>query len=168
VHSSTKRMVRRILGDRKFKVCVDLGCGNGDAGEVLKPHCKILIGVDHNLGRLSVAKKFGGYDKVVYADVREYEIPPETDAVFLFDIIEHLPKSDGIALLQKLRRISYVMLTTPSKFFPLATDGHVTLWTRQELEQNGFTVIEYSYGFPTEILTYLIYGKHLLAVRELF
>lgn len=162
MHQSTKNMVSRLLRGKKFGACVDLGCGDGGAGEVLKPHCNVLVGVDRNIGRLSVAKNFGGYDTVVWMDVREYEIPDDVQAAFVFDLIEHLPKKDGFDLLLKLRKVPYVLLTTPSKYFPLAADGHVTLWSRRELEENGFKVTECPLAFPTGLL----YGKHLLALRS--
>jgi len=162
MHLTTKSVVSKVLSDKTFNICVDLGCGNGSAGDVLKPHCVTLIGVDHNLPRLSVAKEFGGYDQVVYSDVRSYKIPYNADAVSMFDFIEHIPRIDCIKLLQSLRNVPFVVLTTPTKFFQIARDGHLpdSVWSKQELESYGFKVTEYSEGMYD-----LLYGSKLLAVK---
>lgn len=153
-----------FLKNRRFTVCVDLGCGEGSAGETLKPHCEQLIGVDHNLGRLSVAKEFGGYTETVYSDVRNYQVPSHAAAVFIFDLIEHLPKTDGQKLLSRLSNVPYVMLTTPTKYFSIAKNGHAPsgVWTNKELETNGFQVTQYSEG-----LLDVFYGTKLLAVKAI-
>ena len=164
MNPKTKKILVKILERRHFKLCVDLGCGEGYNGDVLKKYCDWLIGVDHNLARLSVAKKFGGYDEVKFMEVQDYEIPPDTDAVFLFEVIEHLSKQAGFDLLLKLHKVPFIMLTTPSKFQSLLCthNHHVSLWTDSELQKQGFKTQIFSYGFLN-----LIYGKGIMAVHEL-
>jgi len=148
MNPETKKMLIKILKDRHFNKCVDLGCGEGYYGDVLKAHCDYLIGVDHNLARLSVAKKYSGYNEVHFCDVRDYEIPADTDAVFMLDLIEHLPKKDGFDLLLKVRNVPFVLITTPTFFhtFTMFRNGHVSLWTEKELQENGFNTIIYNKG----------------------
>ena len=77
MNPETRRVLSEVLKGRYFSKAVDLGCGEGYYSDIMKRHVGYLIGVDHNLGRLSVAREFGGYDEVVYADMREYEIPAD-------------------------------------------------------------------------------------------
>jgi len=147
MNPNTKKMVSKILEGRHFNKCLDLGCGEGYYSDVLKKHCNYLIGVDHNLSRLSVARKFGGYNEVHFCEVQDYNIPRDVDAVFMFDLIEHLPKKDGFDLLLKVRHVPFVLLTTPAEFHKLAfRNHHQSLWTEQELRENGFKTIRYSLG----------------------
>ena len=151
--------IMSILKGYRFGFSVDLGCGEGLRW--LRNYTSYLIGVDKAGFRLKMAKE-RGYDEVVQKDFREYEIPNACDSVFLFDVIEHIPKNDGVALLQKLKtkRIPFMMLTTPEKFFPYARNGHVSLWSKEELENLGFRVRKVDLPSLVEIL----YGKELLAI----
>ena len=164
MNPETRRVLSEVLEDRYFSKAVDLGCGEGYYSDIMKRHVGYLIGVDHNLGRLSVAREFGGYDKVVYADMREYEIPADTEAVFMLDSLEHIPKDDGYKLLSKLKNV-FIVITTPSRMGRWGIAGirnhHQSLWTEQELQQLGFKTRTYRVFFFS-----LFYGPEILAVRE--
>jgi len=147
---------------RRFRYGADLGCGTGNYGDLLKEYVDWLVGVDHNRERLSYAIK-NGYDEVVVADVREFQIPPECDVVFMFDVIEHLPKQDGLMLLQRALPGRSVFLTTPSKFFGFAMkNGHQSLWTVEELANLGFQEI---YLVPVGFPKSMVYGDKILAIK---
>jgi hypothetical protein len=161
--SAKAEAVKRALAGKWFWKAVDLGCGWGEYADVLRQHCAYLIGVDHNPLRLKIASESGLYDELHLADIRFYELPPDVDAVFLLDVIEHLEKSEGLSLLQKLKDIPYIMVTTPSKYFPLSSsNGHKSQWTREELEKLGFKIQE---TYSQEIFSPL-YGYGILAVKE--
>lgn len=164
MNPNTKKLAAKLLKGKHFNLCVDLGCGEGYNGDVLKKHCDYLIGVDHNPSRLSVAKKFSGYNEVHLEEVTDYEIPAGTDAVFMFEIIEHIPKQAGFDLLLKLRHIPFIMLTTPTKFQSSLSirNHHVSLWTEKELQEQGFKTTTFSYGLLTDIF----YGYGIMAVKE--
>ncbi len=157
--------IKRALEGRYFNLAVDLGCGPGPHGEVIKPHVKHLIGVDFHYGRINVALKFSGYDEVVLSDVREYELPPETEAVFMFEVIEHLTKEDGLKLLNYISRAPFVMVSTPEIFFTSFTsvfDGHISLWKSEEFTNLGYKVTLTTHNFPG-----CLHGvKSILAVKR--
>jgi len=142
VNPKIKKILAETLKGKHLKVAVDLGCGEGYYSDTLKKHVDFLIGVDHNLPRLSVAKRFGFYDLLIHMDMKNYTPTPETEAAFLFDSIEHIDKPSGTQLLQKLlnSNIKFIFLTTPLTF----TRGlglrnhHQSLWTIEELELYGF------------------------------
>ena len=48
--------------------------------------------------------------------IRDYEVPRRSDSVFLVEVIEHLHRQDGEAILEKLKRIPLVCIATPAKF----------------------------------------------------
>jgi len=150
--------VEAILKGYHFGFSVDLGCGWGIRW--LRNYTFYLIGVDKSGLRLNMAKN-RGYDEVVQMDLRQYEIPNACDSVFLFDVIEHVPKKDGIALLKKLKRKRiFILLTTPEKFWSFNIyNGHVSLWSREELEELGFNVRMATLPPLLEVR----YGKELLA-----
>ena len=157
---ATRKVMKALLEDRYFGVGVDLGCGIGSAGRFLKPHFGWLIGVDHNAERIEVTSLRGHYDKVVLADLQEYQWPYGTEAAFLIDVIEHMPKQDGFQLLSRLRSVPFVVITTPSRFHPWTyRNRHVSLWTPSDFEAYGFGTMLYHRGLES-----LISGPGILAV----
>lgn len=156
--------IKEALRNKRFSLAVDLGCGPGRFGELFKPHCDTLIGVDKHLGRLSVAKKFSGYDQVVWCDIREYELPLNTDAIFMLEVIEHISKADGLQLLRRILHVPFIILSTPIHFHKFSTaNHHVSLWTVEELEEFGFKTTLMSY---TSLPALLGIRTTIFAVKE--
>lgn len=161
-------VVSKVLEGKHFRYSIDLGCGWGEAGPILRKHTSFLVGVDRNPEYLKVAAERtspGGspvYDRIIQYDLRYYPdiIPPKVDSVFLFDIIEHLKLLDGKILLTRLQNTPFLMLTTPSKFFPIARDGHVTLWTEEELSKYGFRTAKFPIGWLT-----MFNGNEIIGVK---
>jgi predicted TPR repeat methyltransferase len=56
----------------KFGSLLDLGCGTGLGGEVFRPFCDWLVGVDLSRVMLSKAREKGLYDRLAEADVRGF------------------------------------------------------------------------------------------------
>ncbi|MBA7493294.1 hypothetical protein ES702_03852 [subsurface metagenome] len=164
-------MIRKVVGDaltgRTFNNSLDLGCGFGDGGALVKPHTVYLIGVDLDPSALSEAKHRGVYDEFHEGDMKNYPWG-SADSVFLFDTIEHISKEEGKELLRKLRG-RFTMLTTPWHSLSLlspwgAWDGHRCVWSSEELQGEGFTTEGYSF-LPDPFMV-LQYGGITLAVRE--
>jgi len=121
--------LKALLEGRHFWIGVDLGCGIGSAGRTLRPHFGWLIGVDRNFERVEVAKRRGHYDEMVLADLREYQWPYDTEAIFLMDVIEHLDYNDGVRILERLSSVPFVVISTPSKFHEFVTSNmHKSIW----------------------------------------
>lgn len=161
MHSNTKQQLQNILSGKTFTLGVDLGCGSGDAGPILKQHIDYLIGVDSNRLLLTQAHI---YDELILQDIRMYVLPKNTEAVFLFDVIEHIPHNDGEQLLLALMGVRNAYLTTPKHFFLDGAGGvgpHQSLWTEEELKNYGFTTFVYQ----AEILAFLGHTS-IFACRE--
>lgn len=73
------------------------------------------------------------YDCVFVHDVRDLsdDTLQSYDLVLMSEVIEHLPKDDGLALLERIR--GHIVITTPEEFFPSVdyppTEKHVSHWT---------------------------------------
>lgn len=157
----TAKQMKEALKGKQFKYGIDLGCGFGEYVKILKSHCEYLVGVDRTLERVKLSGYNVYYDKLVIDDLRTYEIPAEADAVFWFDGPEHLDQGDSLYLLGMIGA-RYCMISTPSKFYPHAFNGHVSLWSEKDFEKLGFKTVLYSCGYWRQ----LFYGMKILAVRE--
>lgn len=80
--------------------------------------------------KMMIAEMIGIYDELFNEDITTIEIPEGIDSVFMFDVIEHMPMQVGIDLLRRLPPV-FTMISTPSKFFPIALNGHKSLWGRK-------------------------------------
>lgn len=141
-----------------YDTCVDLGCGQGVIGSVLKTRAKYLIGVSLESGEPPYLKRLE-YDKYVTSDIRKY-IPPKDALITMFDVLEHISKEDGFSLLERLKDHP-VILTTPSKFFKAADGGeHKCVWSEEELRKLGFEVRRIAAGVFQPF-----YGELLLAAK---
>ena len=158
--SSTLKQITQALKGRHFRVAVDLGIGFGEYSPLLKKHCDYLIGVDRTLERVRMSGYDIIYDKLVEIDVRNYTIPAEAEAVFMFDVIEHINYVSGLTLLNKVGA-RFCVLTTPTKFYERALNGHASLWTEDDLINLGFKTVIYNGGLWHE----LFYGWEIIGIR---
>lgn len=136
-----KEQVKLLLSETKpyWTKGVDLGCGRGEALSILREYVEHLIGVDYSENEIKFAK---GYDELIIADIKEYNVPVDVDVVFLFDVIEHLYRQDGVKLLTRLQVIPSVIITTPGRYFEEAGrgQGHISLWTTNDFQRLGYNV----------------------------
>lgn len=160
MEKQTRQQVTEALEGKSFDCGVDLGCGYGEIADVLKKHCSYLVGVDRDTFRAIQSGYNKFYDALIQQDARTWEFSSCTQAVFMFDFIEHISLADGERLLSIIGD-KYIIITTPSKFEIGALDGHVCLWSEEMLQQFGFTTKTYSAGF----IRNRIYGKKIIAVR---
>ena len=139
------RIVRAI--DRC--VVVDLGCGRGFYGMVIRQNFGNvkLIGVDIWPPYLEEAR--GRYDELVRADIRDYvKQMGFVDVALMMDVIEHFEKEEGLRLLGELRRrAGHIFVSTPLFPYPQGPlegnpyEEHKSYWSREEMESLGFRTI---------------------------
>ena len=158
------RIIKDLIGNRRLGIVVDLGCGNGILGQIIRPNVEYLIGIDHNMYRLKIAERRNIYDRLVFSDIRDYILPSETEAVFMIEVIEHISKEEGKLLLSRLSWVPIIALTTPRTFCSFSLEnGHVSLWTQQDFTSLGFQTTIFNRPF----LQQLTHGKGLLACKGL-
>ena len=60
------------LRRKSFKSALDLGCGTGLCGPLVKPHAAHLAGVDLSAAMLDKARALGVYDSLSHSDLSAY------------------------------------------------------------------------------------------------
>jgi 2-polyprenyl-3-methyl-5-hydroxy-6-metoxy-1,4-benzoquinol methylase len=111
-----------------------------------------IIGFDIFEPSLIEAKNCGYIDKYIVGNVIEIEKyfkNKSYDTVVAFDLIEHLPKNEGYALIRKMQNIAKkrIIIFTPNGFVPQPPSienpfqEHKSGWTYVEMKKLGFKVI---------------------------
>ncbi len=136
-------ILRRL---RRCRTILELGCGNGSIlfqVGLFKNHQ--ITGIDIFKPYVDAMKPY--YTKCICANISHIEITEVFDAVVCMDVIEHLPKQEGIDLLRKMERwAKFIVVTTPNGFWHQdITDGnihqaHLSGWTANELRERGYIV----------------------------
>lgn len=127
---------------------LDLGCGPKspirDCGPFL-----YSVGVEAYGPYLEQSKRLGIHTEYIQKTLDAVEFPDKHfDAVVLTEVLEHMPKEEGLALLEKTRHWAKkkIIVSTPNGFFPMGeVDGnhfqrHLSGWEVDELRQLGFEV----------------------------
>lgn len=112
---------------------VDIGCGGGNYGAWIRQQglAQTIVGVDAWEGNRN--RLWDCYDAVVIGDVRTVDLP-RADMYLLIDIIEHMSREDGKALLSRLD--SPALVCTP-RHWPQDADenpyqAHVSEWSEDD------------------------------------
>jgi SAM-dependent methyltransferase len=140
---------------KRFDVLIDIGCGYGLLGYILKVSSLLsrssirLIGIDINkeyLHYLISCKNI--YDDLILASASNLPLRTKcADVSIAIEVIEHLNKSSGLNMLQELNRITRnrIILTTPNNFHQVFKavniyEVHHSGWTVNELRRFGFKI----------------------------
>jgi hypothetical protein len=138
--------LRRVLAD--CSSCLDIGCGVSSPVRYVR--LELSVGLDAHLPTLELARKHGTHDdyqSVPAQDIGRHFGEGSFDCVVALDLIEHLTKEEGLALLAAMERIARkkIVLFTPNGYLPQAShDGdlqaHHSGWTAPEMRRLGFHV----------------------------
>lgn len=105
------RLIHQLIPDQKVEHALDLGCGTGLTGNVLRENCLDLTGVDLSPKMLDAARKKNIYDKLIESDVIDFLqhdkqhyflivaadlLPYFGELETLFDLIKNRLSSNGI------------------------------------------------------------------------
>lgn len=142
-------MVWRAV-ENSSKTLLDIGCGAGRVGLVIKRHRKIfLTGCDSFAPYLDICEESKSHDKLTLCDIRELPFENKSfDVVLCKEVIEHLKKNEAFELIKKMEDISKrkVIITTPvGKYEQHEYDNnpyqkHNSTWEPSELKKLGFTI----------------------------
>ena len=143
---------------------IDVGAGKGALGYILKHYQKTehITAIEGYEPYSELCRK-AGYDRVCTLTLTKGTKLPfknsQFDVVVCSELIEHLTKAEGSALIDEMKRVGRkVIITTPNRFFAndVAIDGnsllsHQSLWCTKELTARGFRVHGLEY--------FMIFGK---------
>ena len=144
----------RLLEREVLKDCrtlLDIGCGEGYHLEAIKNSLAFSIGIDSFLPSLHIARDQKRYTHTIQMNANLVEnafYNTVFDAVVAFDLIEHLSKSEGNALLKAMERISRkkIIVFTPNGYLHQSALGgnpfqiHRSGWTAAEMRARGYEV----------------------------
>lgn len=126
---------------------LDVGPGHGKYGLLLREYLNRDIHIDAVEAWPDYIEKFAWmpqiYDNIYIEDICDTptEKLAEYDMILMIDIIEHLEKSRGLALLDRMP--GWVVINTPTKFFTqdasVPTEAHLSLWNLDDFGQRVHT-----------------------------
>ncbi len=127
-----------------IKTVLDVGCGRGPF-KVFRDYES--TGVDIFPKSIKAAKANGNYKRLICCDVRKMDFPAKSfDAVTCIEVIEHLNKTDALALLANMERIARkrIIIMTPWGYDKLpkgkenAYLEHLCGFDPSEFEKRGY------------------------------
>jgi predicted TPR repeat methyltransferase len=132
---------------------LDAGCGTGLCGAFLRPHARVLVGVDLSSGMLRRAKTLNVYDQLIEAELTgfleghpdAYDAIVSADTLCYFGDLEAVFKAAAGAL-KPSGRLFLTVEKAPdsaSDSYHLQSHGrfnHAASYVRRQLEGTGFAV----------------------------
>jgi SAM-dependent methyltransferase len=125
---------------------LDIGCGNNSPLRLINNKNKYFVGVDIYYPR-EKRKIHHRYIQADASDINKHFKPKSFDAVVALDLIEHLPKKQGINLIEKMENIAKrkIVILTPNGFVKQTADDnsfqeHVSGWEIKDFARKGFFV----------------------------
>lgn len=150
-YSQYHRILRKLVLADGCTSLLDVGCGERSPVALFAADIPYRVGVDAHLPSIEKSRAARIHSDYVVANVLDIgkRFPPDSfDCVTLLEVIEHLPRSEGQALLEQCERIARkrVVLSTPNGFVeqpavpgnPL--QAHVSGWTVADFRNRGYEV----------------------------
>lgn len=143
-------LAREVVGS--CDTLLDLGCGRQSPVKEFSGSLSRVVGVDRHVPYLEESLAAGIHHEYRQADVLEiggvFE-PKSFDCVVALDLIEHLPKEEGLRLIPLMERIARkkVIIFTPNGFLEQrayddnALQEHLSGWSPAEMRALGYRVI---------------------------
>ncbi|MDM0111316.1 tetratricopeptide repeat protein [Variovorax sp. J22R133] len=154
-HEVLAREVVRLSAGRRYHSALDLGCGTGLCGALLKDSTDRLIGVDLSSQMLAKAQATGRYEQLVHADIDGYlqTLTTRHDLVVAADVFiyvgELMSVFEGIGrVVEAGGMFAFSVEVLPPEededfaLQPSLRFAHTERYARALASANGFEVIE--------------------------
>ena len=119
----------KVLGTFEGKDLLDVGCGRGELETLLlELGPRRVVGIDFGPAALEICRKFVDDPRLELHEMEAKDMPwrQEFDAVFMGDVIEHIPASEHDPVLERvraaLRENGVLVMYTPMYTSPQAKD----------------------------------------------
>lgn len=77
----------------------------------------------------------------INADIRDFDTSGY-DLILMFDVLEHLPKEDSLAVLDKIKCKQVIFIPLEKEFrenvFGAKSQDHLSLWTEEDFKSRGY------------------------------
>lgn len=134
-----------------YSSILDVGCGVDSPVQYLSSNMN-KVGVDVYGPAIQASKQKGIHNEYFEIDVDDIDKqfgPNSFDCAIASDVIEHVTKEKGLALIDKMEKVAKhkVIIFTPHGFVPQDEhDGnpwqkHLSGWEVSEMEERGYSVI---------------------------
>jgi len=179
-------LLREEIPSLKGNLMLDIGCGKGVLGYMLKAekHVSYSVGLDIWYPYLKFVKEHKVYDDVVLASADKLPFKALSfDLVLASEVIEHLPKMRGWIFLKEVERVCKykIIITTPRGFWEKGfledsapTQRHLSGWTDKEFKRLGYRILGVGFRIGKWAIFYKITVVHrfskiaafLIAIKE--
>jgi len=123
---------------------LEVGCGSGLGSIFLGQHCAQVTGLEVKTTEIEEARSINRRSNVEFkvGDLMDESPRPEWDVVVALDVIEHMPKEDGLKLVEAMARhlkpTGMLVIGSPSIYSypyqsPLSQASHVKCYDQTEL-----------------------------------
>jgi predicted TPR repeat methyltransferase len=122
---------------------LDVGCGSGRAGAILRPRARTLVGADVSAAMLALAAASGHYDELVQADAATVLRDRTFDLVFAADVFPYIEDPSPLLGGSRLVAFSVELVPTPSvERRALARFAHGEPFVLDMLDRAGLRVLD--------------------------
>ncbi|MDB6130605.1 MAG: Methyltransferase type 11 [Verrucomicrobiales bacterium] len=129
---------------------LDVGCGSTSMVPLLG--VDKLVGIDGYEPDVQKARTMKTHQEIVVGDVRKLDqffAPGTFDYAIASDVIEHLPKEDGLLLISQMEKVTTkgIIIFTPNGYLPQNNkergdlQEHLSGWYVPEMQKMGFQVV---------------------------
>lgn len=139
----------QLVKDQKPRSVLDVGCGNGKYGLLLREYIPYLVwteGVEafaDNYRKPHMATLYNDLHLGDFLDYDKYHIErSKFDVVLMVDVLEHFTKKNGWKALEKaLTMAPKVIISTPKDFMEQGAvhgnpyERHLSHWKKQEIQK---------------------------------
>jgi 2-polyprenyl-3-methyl-5-hydroxy-6-metoxy-1,4-benzoquinol methylase len=149
-HPNISRILNAIPANAR--TLLDVGCGRGIIGALCRIYREMdrQVGIDGYAPSLELCRRHAFYDELLDRRLEALPLPfaaHEFDVATCIEVIEHLPKPAGLALLAELERVAKcVVVSTPNGFLAQSDldanplQRHRSGWSVADFERRGYRV----------------------------
>lgn len=153
-YSSTRfdEHMKSIIKSLNYTVWLDVGAGSGKHGEMIKnilPGAHVT-GIEIELDYIDKFKLAQKYDRIRPINAMKLTQEPQQiyDGIILGDILEHLPKSQGVDLVNfliyrcKMMIVIYPIERIQNDWKGYQYEAHIAVWGEDDWKLFDYTIIE--------------------------